>query len=548
MIEGTYEDAVLTYRKFDEKCARTVYKYACSHDYETLSQVPSLDLKDEMEDAYKRLLLEGMELPQPDPVFSLLKSHFLEFLEGHISGVASSFENPDWFVGRETYLLDFNSRQDSRPAHVRLQVLSARLSQLDAVWEGVKSLFPTVHPDKIQETAQACKVLQTIAGNVASKVPSYYGDLDLDVQNDLAERLSELVSKARSWEAESYRAAQDRATLGDLSELTEAKIDPERYGEILSRELGVPLEELLEWYEEEIECTRKEMMDVARSLNLGSVESLEDVFKILDQYAGPCDTVEEMFSRMEKYVEIAKRATKDGFVNLPEEYCIVSPTPEQCRDSYPWGGYGGGCFRRRPLVGEVFLNDSNYKAVTDGWLKMMAIHECYPGHHVQFVRTTLDPLPETVKIGSRYIPLLEGTAHRSEKLMEHIFSDPVFPLFVRLRRHHTAVRIKADLWLHYFGRSVEEAVELYMKELGFDRVSARGQVRYQERNPGYMTCYYYGMKKIEALQEKFKYGDKEFTEILFSVGRLSLPNFERFLKLSQEDKVRFQKDFASLVT
>jgi hypothetical protein len=110
------------------------------------------------------------------------------------------------------------------------------------------------------------------------------------------------------------------------------------------------------------------------------------------------------------------------------------------------------------------------------------------------------------------------------------------------------VRIKADLWLHYFGRSVEEAVELYMKELGFDRVSARGQVRYQERNPGYMTCYYYGMKKIEALQEKFKYGDKEFTEILFSVGRLSLPNFERFLKLSQEDKVRFQKDFASLVT
>ena len=139
--------------------------------------------------------------------------------------------------------MDFNSRQDSRPADVRLQVLSARLSQLDDVWEGVKVFFLQFIPTKIQETAQACKVLQTIAGNVASKVPSYYGDLDLDVQNDLAERLSELVSKARSWEAESYRAAQDRATLGDLSELTEAKIDPERYGEILSRELGVPLEE-----------------------------------------------------------------------------------------------------------------------------------------------------------------------------------------------------------------------------------------------------------------------------------------------------------------
>ena len=116
-------------------------------------------------------------------------------------------------------------------------------------------------------------------------------------------------------------------------------------------------------------------MDVARSLNLGSVESLEDVFKILDQYAGPCDTVEEMFSRMEKYVEIAKRATKDGFVNLPEEYCIVSPTPEQCRDSYPWGWLRRRMLQAKAACGEVFLNDSNYKAVTDGWLKMMATHE-----------------------------------------------------------------------------------------------------------------------------------------------------------------------------
>lgn len=197
-------------------------------------------------------------------------------------------------------------------------------------------------------------------------------------------------------------------------------------------------------------------------------------------------------------------------------------------------------------MGEVFLNDTNYRAVTDGWLKMMAIHECYPGHHVQFVRTTMDTLPETVKIGSQYIPILEGTAHRSEKLMEHIFPDPFFPLFVRLRRHHTAVRIKADLWLHYFGRPAEDAVGLYMQELGFDRESARGQVRYQERNPGYMTCYYYGMKKIQDLQERFRYGDKEFTEILFSVGRLSLAGLEKFLELSDDNKARFQTEFAAL--
>ena len=45
-------------------------------------------------------------------------------------------------------------------------------------------------------------------------------------------------------------------------------------------------------------------------------------------------------------------------------------------------------------MGEVFLNDHNYKAITDGWIKMNAVHRCCPGHHVQWVRSVLDPLPE----------------------------------------------------------------------------------------------------------------------------------------------------------
>ncbi len=41
--------------------------------------------------------------------------------------------------------------------------------------------------------------------------------------------------------------------------------------------------------------------------------------------------------------------------------------------------------------------------------------------------------------------------------------------------------------------------------------------------------------------------EKEFTRTLFSVGRMSLASFEKFLKLGPEDRTRFQTGFASLL-
>lgn len=128
---------------------------------------------------------------------------------------------------------------------------------------------------------------------------------------------------------------------------------------------------------------------------------------------------------------------------------------------------------------------------------MNTIHEAYPGHHVQFVRAELDPIPETVKIGAKSVPITEGTAHRSERVFEFVFSEYQFcPLFVAYRRHHTWVRIKADLLIRYFGRPIGDAVQLYVDGLGFDRDTARDQVKAQEGQQGYFTTYYYGMKKL----------------------------------------------------
>lgn len=178
---------------------------------------------------------------------------------------------------------------------------------------------------------------------------------------------------------------------------------------------------------------------------------------------------------------------------------------------------------------------------------MCAIHECYPGHHMQWVRAVMDPLPDTVKSGAKGVPLFEGTAHRSERLFEHIFpEDPFYPLFVAYRRHHTSTRIKADLWLMYFGRPIEDIVKLYMDEMAFDQWTARGQVKAQELMVGYFNCYYYGMKRLEDLEAKYNFDRKTFTEYLFSMPRVSLETFERFLDLSAEEKRHLLNNFPSV--
>ena len=358
------------------------------------------------------------------------------------------------------------------------------------------------------------------------------------------------ICEAKDSVLELIRARTEGST-GDLSkEFRKESRMVEMYRTILQKQMGVSLDELLSWYQEEIEKTRADVFDIAGRLDIPepAPTTMEEINEILFKYEGPCDTPEEMLARANEYLK-RTRALAHEYVRLPEdEECICLPVPECCKDSYPWGGYEGGDFSIRPLVGQMFLNVYNYKNVTDGWIRMNTLHEAYPGHHVQYVRAVVDETPETVKIGAKLVPLLEGTCLRTERAFQDLFSeDPFFPLFVAYRRHHASVRICADLMLFYYGASLEEVIELYEKELGFDWVTARGQVRAHQNSPGYFTCYYYGMKKICEWEKVYGFSQKEYTELLFSAGYISMDRFEELVKMTTEERERYFHDFSSLL-
>ena len=539
------DDLRQRYRQFDADCARSAYRLRSAREYEHQVFVPTQQNRATQERVFALLLKEAEALPAPDPVYALLKTHFSEFIQGQLSGLQSLGARPGLSVGALTGFIDFMARKDSRPADERLKILSTRLEQADELWAGLAGELENIEGTAVRQLADACGILGRVAALAAENISEHFPELPEQARKEMSNKLLTLADSSSQWQ----KHALSRTNTQTKEPAASFKLDEEYYRQLLLDDLGVELDQLLQWHHEEVESNRQEVLAIASRLNIPErAESMADVSAILDKYAGSCQTPEEMFTRGKDYLARAKEGVR-GYVALPDEECLVLPVPEQIKGHFPWGGYGGGCRRRRPLVGEMYLNEENYRAVTDGWLKMMAIHEAYPGHHVQFVRTTSDPLPETVKLGARSTPLIEGAAHRSERVFEFVFGeDPFYPLFVAYRRHHTAVRIKAELYLRYFGRPLEDAVGLYMEELGFDRATARGQVRAQELMVGYFNCYYYGLKRLLDMEKQYGIDEKTYTELLFSVGHISLQSFESFLALSESDKKQFLTKFASLLS
>lgn len=489
------------------------------------------------------------DLESPDPVSALLKSHFSDYLDAQTSELQARYENPAVQIGSFRWFFEFLLTKDSRADLVKAERMIGKLSRTADMFQAISSWLVEVKPIHLLEAREACqanvKVFTRLLGQLKTNLP----DLPDNIYGRLQSAFQAFITQNRSMQAKLELRLKEIALPEQTTEDSILKLDPEVYAAHLLSRHGVILSELLDWHEEEISKTRNSVLTIASQLQIpeaAAANSMADVNAILLKYAGPAASAAEMLQRGNKYIKRTAAACKD-FVWLPEESCSVVNISESLKDSYPWGGYGGGCKRRRPLRGEMFLNGYNYKAVTDGWIKMNTVHEAYPGHHVQFVRNIVDPIPETLKRGARYTPIFEGVPHRSEELFTFVFpEDPFYPLFVAYRRHHTAVRIKADLMLRYFGYPIKDVVQLYCSELNFDWNTARGQVRAQEYMLGYFNCYYYGFKLINQWEQEYDFDQKEYTELLFSAARMSMSNFKRFLDLTEAERHSLLNNYASL--
>lgn len=452
-----------------------------------------------------------------DPIW---KAHLLEILDVLTFRLEEDIRFPYRFVANVVSAIDDLTSLDTRPVEVRAAILAEKLPQALELFPVLLQLLTRLDVDRLDQVKENTHALERVVKTAQTSTAGWN-------HAGLAGALSALAEATDSF-LQALEAGVQRTDL--LPDFT--------FDVTLRRAYGVSLDELISWSESEIAKKQQELLELAHQIQPGKTP-----FEILDEELPAYPAPELMFEPMREYVAMAQEACRQ-YITLPEgEVCEVADVPEQLKRSYPWGGFWGGNPLLDSVRGKVFLNSSNYTAVTKGWLQMMAIHESYPGHHAQRVKAAVGKLPESFKLGgfrlAKAVPLNEGIAHRAEEMFQNLFPDRAFPLFVKLRQLHTAVRIKAEIALHHLKRPRAEVVDLYVKYLGFSEQSADGQVRYGEIWPGYFCCYYYGHKKLEELKARYSTPEPDFTELTFACGYVSLDTVERLLALDPSARATY---------
>jgi uncharacterized protein (DUF885 family) len=444
-----------------------------------------------------------------DPIW---RDHLLEILDVLTFRLEEDLRYPYRFLASVVSAIDDLTSLDTRTAEARASVLAEKLPQALDLFPVLLDLLAHLSEDRRDQVQEYAAALQRVVGTAHAVTAAWQ-------HPGVTTALGALEEATAGFMAALATAMERREPLPDFP-----------FAVTLRRAYGIDLDDLLSWYEQDIAQKQAELAALAERISPGKTP-----FAILDEELPAYPSPEQMFEPMRQYVQIARDACRQ-YISLPEgEECEVADVPEQLKRSYPWGGFWGGNPLLGHLNGKVFLNSANYQAVTRGWLAMMAVHECYPGHHAQRVKTAAGKLPESFKLGgfrmAKAVPLNEGIAHRAEEMFQDLFPDRAYPIFVKLRQLHTAVRIKAEISLHHLKRPRAEVVDLYVKHLGFSPQSADGQVRYGEIWPGYFCCYYYGHKHLEALKARFGTPEPDFTELTFACGYVSLDTVQKLLAL-----------------
>lgn len=221
----------------------------------------------------------------------------------------------------------------------------------------------------------------------------------------------------------------------------------------------------------------------------------------------------------------------------PCEELLYVPTPPALRETYAWGGYGGLNERDGVLYGRFFATDvvpgmtpeavqDKLRAQSYGWIGVIALHEGYPGHHLQAVYTRRNENRLRRRFGSTYFG--EGWALYAEHWMRRaglFTTNDELLAQLQMRLWRTA-RVIVDPSLHTGRMSYDEAVDFFVDEVGLTRAAAEAEVNRYTTWPTQAPSYIIGWLEIERLKAELQgalgdaFDERRFHETMLEQGSL----------------------------
>lgn len=136
---------------------------------------------------------------------------------------------------------------------------------------------------------------------------------------------------------------------------------------------------------------------------------------------------------------------------------------------------------------------------------LTAVHEAYPGHHLQLTRANRSAGLVRTLAGSALT--IEGWAHYCEQLLaeDGYFGDDLDLRLYQLKDQlWRAARVVLDVGLHCGQMGFDDAVGYLVEVADLEPANARAEVRRYTSSPTYQICYAIGKDEILALREAWR--------------------------------------------
>jgi uncharacterized protein (DUF885 family) len=422
-------------------------------------------------------------------------------------------------------LLFIQMSRDYAPLEKRIDDICKRLAALPRYLKEFKTRI-----------AQPIRLWTEIAIDSAKETPAFFDHIVTVAKGKVsAPLLSDLEKAAHS----ARKACEDYGQwLKGLLKKADNKwaLGEERFAKLVElRELGMDVEEIYALGQKYLQDLKEERKKLAEEIGPGlGIEAVTQKIK--------GDHPKDFEEALKYYQKIMRESrefiARKKIATIPEgEELLVVETPAFMRQLIPFAAYFSparfdakqtGIYIVTPTVKhEQMMDKHNHSSISN-----TTVHEGYPGHHLQLTSANLKaPLARFLGFHCDIATeMVEGWAHYCEEMMkEYGFHNTPESRYIMVNDGiWRAVRILVDVRLSQGKMSVDEAVDMLMKETSMEREGALAEVHRYTQSPAYQLSYLLGKHQFSSLKADVKkwmgkhYSDRFFHDTILQAGSIPI--------------------------
>ena len=436
---------------------------------------------------------------------------------------------PDALEIRGTVMLLMTLR-DYAPYEERLAGISSQLGELPRYLDQYRSRFDRHRPVRLwtEMAIETCmhfpEFLKQIERDSAGRVVN---SLYLDLKRNIA-LAEEEIRNHLEWLRQILQDATEYVPMGR-----------EKFAKLMRvRGMVFTPEQMLSLAETYLAELKAERLKTAKRLSTSG--TLEDAYKTVrghcpETFEGVLEATRKEIDKAKGYIIEKDLATVDesAVLRVIETPSFLAPVMSSAALFMParFETVQTGIYlETRPSNAEDMRSVWNYGSIIN-----TTVHEAYPGHFLQGVRSNAKPwmhqLPHMLMSPDTMVTSYEsqeGWAHYCEKMMYERGYEATDEAALAMIDGGIwrACRVVYDIRLSFGDASLEDMIQLLMRESNVPRGPAEGDVKGFSRTPGYPVSYMIGRHLVLELRRELEtrlgddFDEKRYHDLLAENGNL----------------------------